>query len=103
MNVILHIPDDVAERLADGGDLEYQALEALATEAVRAGRLSEAEFRRLMGAAAGADPDASIETRSGPRRRMTSDQILSFGAAIAAMPLRDARSPRDIMDDLNAA
>jgi hypothetical protein len=103
MNVILHIPDDVAERLAHGGDLERQALEALATEAFRAGRLSEAEFGSLLGAAAGADPDASLETRPAPGRRMTADQILSFGDAIAAMPLRDARSPREIMDDLSAA
>jgi antitoxin VapB len=35
-------------------------------------------------------------------RRMTADEMLAVGAEIAAMPLLDPRSPREIMDDLNA-
>jgi hypothetical protein len=49
MNVVLHIPDDIAERLAAGGDVEREALEALALESFRVGRLTRAELRRLLG------------------------------------------------------
>ena len=37
-----------------------------------------------------------------PRRRMSVDSMLAVGSGIAAMPLLDGRSPREIMDDLNA-
>jgi antitoxin VapB len=40
----------------------------------------------------------SLVTRQG--RRMTADRMISLGTEIAAMPLLDKRSPREIMDDL---
>ena len=46
---MLSIPDDVAAVL--GGDVERQALEGLALESYRAGRLTKAELRRLLGIA----------------------------------------------------
>jgi hypothetical protein len=49
MNLMLHIPDDVAADLSVGGDLERQALEALALESYRAGRLTRPALRRLLG------------------------------------------------------
>jgi hypothetical protein len=49
MNLVLHIPDDLAERLSAAGDIERQALEALAAEAYRAGRLTKPELCRLLG------------------------------------------------------
>jgi hypothetical protein len=49
MNVVLHIPDDFAEQLGGGGDVERQALEALALESYRAGRLTKAELGLLLG------------------------------------------------------
>ena len=49
MNLVIHIPDDFAERLSPGGDVERNALEALALEAYRAGRLTKPELRRLLG------------------------------------------------------
>ena len=46
----LHIPDDVAERLAAAGsDLSRRALEAFALEEHKAGRLNEAQLRQLLG------------------------------------------------------
>ncbi len=48
MNVVLHIPDDFAEQLSVGEDVERRALEALALESYRAGRLTKAELRRLL-------------------------------------------------------
>ncbi len=49
MNLVLHIPDDLAERLGAVGDVERQALEALAAEAYRAGRLTKPELCRMLG------------------------------------------------------
>ncbi len=37
----------------------------------------------------------------GRRRRMSAEEMLEVGAEIAAMPLRDRRSPQEIMDDLH--
>jgi antitoxin VapB len=36
------------------------------------------------------------------RRRMSVESMLAVGSEIAAIPLFDPRSPREIMDDLNA-
>ncbi len=49
MELVLHIPDNVAEALSAEGDIARQALEALALESYRAGRLTKAELRRLLG------------------------------------------------------
>jgi len=50
MNVIVPIPDDLAERLSAGqDDLPRRALEAFGLEEFRAGRLTLAELRRLLG------------------------------------------------------
>ena len=37
-----------------------------------------------------------------PRRRLTADEMLAVGDEIVALPLLDPRSPRQIMDDMNA-
>lgn len=50
MEVTLHIPDDVARRLASSGhDLSRRALEAFSLEEFKAGRLTEAQLRQLLG------------------------------------------------------
>jgi len=50
MNLILQIPDDVAQRLsAAGGDLSRRALEALVAEEYRQGHLTKPDLRRLLG------------------------------------------------------
>jgi Uncharacterised protein family (UPF0175) len=50
MNLIVRIPDDLAERLgADAAALERRALEALAADEFRAGRLNKPDLRRLLG------------------------------------------------------
>jgi hypothetical protein len=46
MNVVVHIPDALADRF--GGDIPRQALEALGLDAYRAGRLTKAELGRLL-------------------------------------------------------
>lgn len=36
-----------------------------------------------------------------PRRRMTAAKMLSFAAAVAALPLLDPRTPEAILDEVN--
>ncbi len=49
MNLVLPIPDDIAASLGANGDIVRQALEGLALESYRAGRLGKAELRRMLG------------------------------------------------------
>jgi len=50
MEVILHIPDDVAKRLtADGGDVSHRALEALALEGYRQRTLTLYQVSEMLG------------------------------------------------------
>lgn len=50
MELTVHIPDELAERLkATGGDLSRRALEALALEEHKLGYLTTGELGRLLG------------------------------------------------------
>jgi hypothetical protein len=50
MEVTVHIPDDIAARIMNGGgDLSRRALEAWAAEEYRAGVLHKPDLRRLFG------------------------------------------------------
>lgn len=50
MNLTLEIPDELARPMcAAGSDLSRLALEALALEGYKAGRISQAQLRRLLG------------------------------------------------------
>lgn len=50
VTITMEIPEDLAALLGSGGrDLSRAALEALAVEEYRARRLSDAQFRRLVG------------------------------------------------------
>ena len=48
MDLVLPIPDDIAERLG-GGDLSRRALEAFAIAEYQADRISRGQLRRLLG------------------------------------------------------
>jgi hypothetical protein len=62
MNLTLHIPDDLAKRLAaTGGDLERKAIEALALEEYRSGRLPQPELRRVLGFETRAELDGFLK------------------------------------------
>lgn len=62
MELTLHIPDDVAQRLsAAGSDLSRRALEALALEEYKAGRLTEPQMRQLLGFATRPELDAFLK------------------------------------------
>ncbi len=50
MKITVEVPEDVARRLAaDAGGVSRAALEALALEGVRSGRLTTGQARRLLG------------------------------------------------------
>jgi hypothetical protein len=64
MNVTLPIPDELAARLGEAGDVSRRALEAFAAEEYRAGRLTHPELRSLLGFATHAELDAFLKARA---------------------------------------
>lgn len=63
MNVTVPIPDDLAARFASEAELGRRALEALALEEFRAGRLTRPELRRLLGFETRAELDGFLKVR----------------------------------------
>jgi hypothetical protein len=63
MNVILPIPDDLATRLGEAGDVARRALEAFAAEEYRARRLTHPELRRMLGFTTHAELDGFLKLR----------------------------------------
>lgn len=61
MDVTIHIPDDLAGRLGTVGDLPRRALEALAVQEFRLGRLTKVELRKLLGFATRQALDGFLE------------------------------------------
>ena len=80
MELTLTIPDDLAARLG-AKDLSRQALEALAAEAYRAGRLSEAELRRLLRVGAHAQLDGFLKAHGIEAARLAAEPERSHGEA----------------------
>lgn len=61
MDVTVQIPDDIASRMGAGGDLPRRALEALAAEEYRHGRLTKPDLRRLLGFETGDQVDEFLK------------------------------------------
>lgn len=62
MHLTVTLPDDIATRLAAGGtDLARRALEALAAEEYRAGRLTKPDLRQLLGFETGHEIDGFLK------------------------------------------
>lgn len=79
MELTFQIPDDLAHRLGAGtADLSRRALEALALQEYKEGRLSKAELRRLLG----------FETRS------TLDEFLKTHNVMLDYTLEDLEQER---------
>jgi hypothetical protein len=49
VELTVHIPDEIADRLSASGDLSRRALEALVAEEYRQGHLHKPDLRRLLG------------------------------------------------------
>jgi len=62
--VTLPIPDELAARLGEAGDVSRRALEAFAAEEYRTGRLSHPELGSLLGLATHAELDAFLKARA---------------------------------------
>ena len=63
MNVTVLIPDDFAARFGTAAEVGRRALEALALEEYRAGRLSTAELRRVLGFGSRGELDGFLKAR----------------------------------------
>lgn len=63
MDVTVAIPDDFAARFGTADELGRRALEALALEEYRAGRLSTAELRRVLGFGSRGELDGFLKAR----------------------------------------
>jgi hypothetical protein len=66
MELTVHIPDDIAERLGDGvnDDLSRRALEALLAEEFRLGHLNKPDLRRLLGFETGYEIDGFLKAHN---------------------------------------
>ena len=88
MELTLHIPDDVAQRLsAAGSDLSRRALEAFALEEFKSGWLTEPQLRQLLGFETRHELDGFLKahevwlnfTREDLERERAALQRLGFG------------------------
>jgi hypothetical protein len=66
MDLTVHIPDDIAARLAGGvdDDLSGRALEALLAEEYRLGHLDKPDLRRLLGFETGYEIDGFLKAHN---------------------------------------
>src|SRR5580692_584154 len=66
MELTVHIPDDIAERLGGSvnGDLSRRALEALLAEEYRLGHLNKPDLRRLLGFETGYEIDGFLKAHN---------------------------------------
>jgi hypothetical protein len=83
MDIIVHIPDDLARILGTAGELERRALEALGAEEYRLGHLTAAEMRRLLGFDAEAALDAFLKAH-GLSKAATGEDARAAARAAAA-------------------
>ncbi len=75
MQVTLELPEDLAQRFAtDPSGLSRAALEALALEGLRSGRLTTAQARRLLGIASRYEMDGFLK-RHGVLLPVTIDDV----------------------------
>jgi predicted HTH domain antitoxin len=64
MNISIELPEDVAQHLdTRGGDYSRRALEALAVDAYRAGEITAAEVRRMLGHSSRWETEAFLKER----------------------------------------
>ena len=61
MNVTILIPDDFAARFGTEAEIGRRAIEALALEEFRAGRLSKAELHQVLGLATRGELDGFLK------------------------------------------
>jgi len=86
MRVSLEIPEDLGRRIAaDPGELPRAALEALALEAIRAGKLTVSHARRLLGIPSRYEMDGFLKAH-GVFLELTLDDIRRDSEVAHALP-----------------
>jgi hypothetical protein len=86
MYVSLEIPDDLGRRIAaDPGDLCRSALEALALEGIRGGKLTVSEARRLLGIPSRYEMDGFLKAH-GVYLDLTLDDVRRDSETARALP-----------------
>jgi hypothetical protein len=88
MDILVRIPDDLAQRLGTQGEVERRALEALALEEYRLGHLTEPELQRLLGGAAGL-PAIDEERRVRANAAAASIIARRKGVTLGGLSLKD--------------
>ena len=82
----MEIPEDLGRRIvSDPGDLPRAALEALALEAIRGGKITIAEARRLLGVSSRYEMDAFLKAH-GVFLDLTLDDVCRDSEAARALP-----------------
>lgn len=84
MNLVLCIPDELAERLGATGDVARRALEAFGVAEYQAERITESELRRMLG----------FETR------YELDGFLKERGVFLAYTMEDLRREQETLDRL---
>lgn len=74
MTIVLPIPDDLAARLGEVGDVTRRALEAFGLAEYQAGRLTRSELRRLLGFSTRYEVDGFLKER-GVNEGMTVEEF----------------------------
>jgi len=62
MNALVRIPDELASRFASVDEMERRALEALALDEFRLGRLTRPDLKRILGFATRSELDTFLIT-----------------------------------------
>jgi hypothetical protein len=86
MQVSLEIPEDLGRRIAaDLGELPRAALEALALEGIRAGKLTVSQARRLLGISSRYEMDGFLKSH-GVYLDLTLDDVRRDSEVARALP-----------------
>jgi len=81
MEITLRIPDELARLLGTTGEIERRALEALALEEFKLGRLTKPELGRLLGFASGEMLDRFLQAREAHGRNKARERTEPAEAA----------------------
>lgn len=60
-HVAIELPEDIATRLGEPGDLSRVALEALAAQGYRSGKLTHAEVQKMLGFTSRGETDSFLK------------------------------------------
>lgn len=98
MEIIVHIPDDLAGRLGSAGEIERCALAALALEEYKLGHLTRPELRRLLGFGTREALDGFLRAHRGSRLDQAARKPAEPAGETAPDEARRARARQAVTD-----